>query len=64
MILSRTGQLIYKQGLVLISMSQGLKLLSIMKSKPNTSKLFAFLSGSIKQKDAFTASVAICLSFG
>jgi hypothetical protein len=38
MILAKRGQESYKQGLVLTSMSQVLKLSSIMKSSPNISK--------------------------
>lgn len=41
---SRMGDESSKQGLVLISMSSGLKLESMMKSSPKSSKLHSFLS--------------------
>jgi hypothetical protein len=63
-ILSKTGQFISRQGFVLIYMSQGLKSLSIIKSKPKISKLFPFLEGSMKQKLDLIASVAICFILG
>lgn len=62
--LSRTGQSISRQGFVLISMSHGLNLASIIKSSPKISKLLPFLSGSMKQKDDLTASVATALILG
>lgn len=64
MMRSRTGQLSYRHGLVLTSMSQGLKAESIMKSKPKISKLFPFLVGSMKQAPDRMASLAICLIVG
>jgi hypothetical protein len=64
MILLRTGQLISRQGLVLISISQGRQLVSSMKSKPKISKLLPLRWGSMWQKVALTASSAISFNRG
>lgn len=53
------GQDSSRQGFVLISISQGLKSSSIIKSIPNTSKLCSLLSLSIVRNEALIASVAI-----
>lgn len=62
MISASRGQLSYKQGLLLISISHGLNCPSIMKSMPNSSKLCYFRSGSMLEELAFKASVAIAFS--
>ena len=46
-ILKSNGEVVSRQGLVLASINQTLKSSSIMKSKPNSSKLFSLLKGSI-----------------
>lgn len=56
MIRVRTGQLISRQGLKLISISQGLNSLSIMKSKPKISKLHSRLDLSMTLKLALMTS--------
>jgi hypothetical protein len=45
-ILAKRGQLVSRQGFVLISMSHGFSSESIIKSIPNSSKLFNFLPAS------------------
>jgi hypothetical protein len=54
----RRGQASYRQGFVLASMSQTLKLSSIRKSSPNISKENSFLVGLILVKTDLTASAA------
>ena len=60
-IAERTGQLTYKQGLVLTYISQHLKFASIIMSIPKISKLFALLYGSIYGKAACTIYLPIFL---
>lgn len=56
---AKRGQESSRQGLLLISISQTSRLASIIKSIPNTSKLFDFFEGSIPPEQARIASVAI-----
>jgi len=58
MILPRSGQASSKQGLVLASISQTLKLSSMRKSSPNISKENSFLVGLILVKTDLIASAA------
>jgi hypothetical protein len=53
------GQDSSRQGLELISIKYSLNSESIIKSRPKTSKLFYFRSGSIVPEQALIASVAI-----